>query len=145
MKVGISLTALVIVALVASSAAAGHRCRGCGIPGTGGSYGGYYATRAQLGYPVSSVTAYPAAVATMPGYPRTYAAGYPSGIYAYRAAYGYGYYRPYGTYYGPGYTSYSYGNFPSAYAPGYLPPRYYGGVGYWGGRGSGYYYGYGPR
>ncbi len=31
------------------------------------------------------------------------------------------------------------------YPPGYLPPRYYGGVGYWGGRGSSYYYGGGLR
>ena len=74
-----------------------------------------------------------------------YYAAQPYGVYATRAAYGYGYYRPYGTYYGPGYYSYSYtyGAFPSVatYPPGYLPPRYYGGVGYWGGRGSSYYYG----
>jgi hypothetical protein len=29
------------------------------------------------------------------------------------------------------------------YSPGYLPPRYYGGYGYFGPRGSGYYYGAG--
>lgn len=74
-----------------------------------------------------------------------YYAAQPHGVYATRATYGYGYYRPYGTYYGPGYYSYSYsyGAVPSVatYPPGYLPPRYYGGVGYWGGRGSAYYYG----
>jgi hypothetical protein len=74
-----------------------------------------------------------------------YLAAQPRGMYATRAVYGYGYYRPYGTYYAPNHmaTSYPYGVIPttSTMPPGYLPPRFYGGYGYWGGRGSSYYYG----
>jgi hypothetical protein len=119
------------VLLTATAADAGYRRRGSG---TRPSY-------ASASYIATPQTGY----RTISSYPAAYAHGYPNGPYAYRAALGYGYYRPYGTYYAPGYGSYSFGAFPSAYAPSYLPPRYYGGVGYWGGVGSGYYYGAGSR
>jgi hypothetical protein len=121
----LAVAALLAVVLFVSIADAGHRWRGAG---TRPSY-----------YSASYIHTPTSGYRTISSYPLEYT--YPTGIYAYRAAYGYGYYRPYGTYYAPNYGSYSFGAFPSAYAPGYLPPRYYGGVGYWGGRGSGYYYG----
>lgn len=126
----IALLALLLTVAVATAASAGHRCKGCGTQPS--HYGASYVHTPQYGY------------RTISSYPTNVVAGYPSGVYAYRAAYGYGYYRPYGTYYPPQYGSYSWGaGFQGAYAPGYLPPRYYGGYGYWGGRGSGYYYGAG--
>jgi hypothetical protein len=106
----------------------------------------------------STTTTYPSAptYSTMPYAPYSgampasslarggYGVSQPVGIYATRANYGYGYYQPYGSWYGPSYYSYNYG-MPVMYSPGYLPPRYYGGVGYWGGVGGGYYYGAGSR
>lgn len=115
------------VVMSATWAEAGYRRRGSATRPS-------YASASYVATPASGYR-------TISSYPMSYGTRYPSGIYANRAAYGYGYYRPYGTYYAPGYGSYSFGAFPNAYAPGYLPPRYYGGVGYWGGRGSGYYYG----
>lgn len=125
--------ALVAVICLITSASAEYRVRGRATRPS-------YASASYVHTPVTgyrSISSYPA--------PTTYRFVSPNVDYAYRATYGYGYYRPYRAYYAPGYGSYTYGNFPNSYAPGYLPPRYYGGVGYWGGVGSGYYYGAGPR
>src|SRR5690606_18086806 len=69
-KMLIALAATALVSLAASAAQAQH-----------GLYYGYSYTAGGYG----QQTYYPGYVW----------AGYPSGIYAYRAAYGYGYYRPY--------------------------------------------------
>ena len=145
MKSLLTAVALIAIACAATTADAGYRVRG---RATRPSYASAsYVYTPPTGY--RTISSYPTVTsyATVSPYPvpMNYAFGYPGGIYGLRATYGYGYYRPYGTYYAPGYGSYSYGNFPGAYAPGYLPPRYYGGVGYWGGVGSGYYYGAGAR
>jgi hypothetical protein len=109
-----------------------------------------YSTTSTYSYssaPTYSTMPYSTSSSTMPASSLArggYGMSQPVGIYATRANYGYGYYQPYGSWYGPSYYSYNYG-MPVMYSPGYLPPRYYGGVGYWGGVGGGYYYGAGSR
>jgi hypothetical protein len=106
-----------------------------------------YSTRANYGYsstPTYSTMPYSSAMPASSVARGGYGVSQPRGIYEVRANYGYGYYQPYGSWYGPTNYTYNYG-VPVMYSPGYLPPRYYGGVGYWGGVGSGYYYGAGSR